>query len=192
MNVPHKSLHRSFGTRTCACGCGTPFESTHWKQKYAHPSHALKVQRAKDNARKPKLNRDKSSAAVKARRQYHLERMTTVRVVDGIQLAPGEDLCERAACRAIYHPTDPRQRYCGGDCRMKNTNELLPKALPRERAAHDKRLQLSRQTLGLATVPYDDRQPFGAPCAQGLALDEGLDGKIPWAHVWSGADPLPA
>lgn len=183
---------RSFGEKVCACGCGMTFTSTHWKMRYAHESHALKVKYAQDNARRAKLKDNAPPKLPKSRKQYHVLRMTTVRVVDGYTLAPGEDLCERLACRKIYQPTDSRQKFCGPDCRCKNDNESRPKRLPAERDAHLKRVAASRITLGLAEVNPDDREPFGAPCRQGLPADEGLDGQIPWGHSWSGADPLPA
>jgi hypothetical protein len=130
----------------------------------------------------------------------HRERMHTVRHVGDVKLLPGFDICHNPECRRLYQPKQQRQKFCSTDCRdivaaeikrqcnlryskRKNT-KLAERAEEREI-----RVMRSRRVVGIMVV---DPEYFVAPCMVGLARDEGIDGTIPWAHSWSGADPLPA
>jgi hypothetical protein len=187
MNIPYKSLKRSFGEKVCACGCGTTFTSTHWKQKFAHETHALKVHRAKDAARRVKIKRDTSPKAMSERRRYHELRMTTVRVVRGITLQPGFDICQRTGCDEVYLVDDSRRIYCGPRCRHIAGNSRRCWRREANTQAVEERKPIARRAVGLIHTPELTEEPV----ARGMADDEGIDGQLPWEHSWSGADPLP-
>ena len=130
------------------------------------------------------------------RRANHVKRMTTRRVIDGIECWPGQDVCGRRGCQNVFQPKSARERFCSPECRgieddahraEKRRIRRATGKIQRE-AARDARIIKSRRALGL----LGDVNHFGEPCMAGLARDEGLGGIIPWEHSWAGTDPLPA
>lgn len=139
----------------------------------------------------PSIERRPSRYSAEARARHKL-RMTTVRVVRGITLQPGFELCKRLSCTVIFPIGDPRKAYCCPGCRLQDEIERRVerrgngcKARTQVKAA---RVPVARRAVGLIKRPGLTDEPL----VRGLTRDEGINGQIPWGHAWSGADPLPA
>jgi len=187
---PTRTRARRHKGRYCAF-CGKWFVPDHNRTRYCLPGCRLKAIRLKERqARHLKLKnleRAERDAHYAARRERHRLRMETVRVVRGVEVQPGFDLCKRTDCDVIFPVEDLRQEYCCDRCRgiAGNRNRSWRKKANVE--AVEARKPIARRAVGLTKEPDLTDEPL----MRGLALDEGVDGQLPWEHSWSGADPLP-